>query len=460
MVCLFFSHLICFSAFSPDGEHLAARRAYDSKLVRAKQEAKLASIVNPHQQQQQPQPQHQQQQKKPQQQQKRQKGGRAQCDSMGAAPKSKDTKDDLFAAKSNKGTRPASYAKNKNVNVKQWGRSRQKNRVASRVSNRSSAANARSTAKATQRAAPHRSSEGDTPEGNGNVATDPMKSKTHDSCGECSANDDCSSNSDDEKRKHACSKNAHGNHRPNSNRPGVLSKGVGRHLNRATLRGEPAVPAKNRADGGGANGNERDNPRGAPRAEPRRHSDTDVNPRSNPPKSCYHPADAAREADYSNFYPAVDTLERQYHCPLTHELMKEPMSDFEGNSYERVAILKYLETHTTSPVTGNLLHPMHLTPNSALKEKIRYTLKLKNCIDSLRECLCVSLSNQQMGLHFWSVGSHIYSPYILPDKRYAQNILPSRPRYAPPKNSKNRSISSNHPHPTTARSNINPCEKR
>ena len=62
------------------------------------------------------------------------------------------------------------------------------------------------------------------------------------------------------------------------------------------------------------------------------------------------------------------------------------MTDFEGNSYERSVILKYLETHSTSPVTGNALCPLHLTANSGLKERIQYTLKLKSCIDALCKC--------------------------------------------------------------------------
>ena len=66
------------------------------------------------------------------------------------------------------------------------------------------------------------------------------------------------------------------------------------------------------------------------------------------------------------------------------------MSDFEGNSYEREAILEYLKTHSASPVTGNPLFSMHLTPNTALREKIRYTLKLKDCLESLSEC-CILL---------------------------------------------------------------------
>jgi len=97
------------------------------------------------------------------------------------------------------------------------------------------------------------------------------------------------------------------------------------------------------------------------------------------------PNKAPASSLFDSFQPAVESLTKQYHCPLTKEVMNEPMTDFEGNHYERDAILKYLETHSTSPVTGNPLYPLHLTPNSALKERIRYTLKLKNCLDTLSE---------------------------------------------------------------------------
>ncbi|KAK1745508.1 hypothetical protein QTG54_003432, partial [Skeletonema marinoi] len=92
---------------------------------------------------------------------------------------------------------------------------------------------------------------------------------------------------------------------------------------------------------------------------------------------------ASAPSSFATFQPAVETLTKQYRCPLTKEVMKEPMSDFEGNNYEKDAILKYLETHSTSPVSGNPLFPLHLTSNSALKERIKYTLKLKNCLDAL-----------------------------------------------------------------------------
>ena len=103
------------------------------------------------------------------------------------------------------------------------------------------------------------------------------------------------------------------------------------------------------------------------------------------------PAPKAHASSFDTFQPAVETLTKQYRCPLTKEVMSDPMTDFEGNSYERDAILKYLETHSTSPVTGNPLCPLHLTANSALKERIKYTLKLKSCLDALSKYYRLSL---------------------------------------------------------------------
>jgi curved DNA-binding protein CbpA len=82
---------------------------------------------------------------------------------------------------------------------------------------------------------------------------------------------------------------------------------------------------------------------------------------------------------------SIDLLAQKFHCPLTHQIINDPMTDFEGNSYERVAILKYLETHTVSPVTGNPLYALNLTPNTSLRERIRCTMQLKNSLDSLGE---------------------------------------------------------------------------
>ena len=55
-------------------------------------------------------------------------------------------------------------------------------------------------------------------------------------------------------------------------------------------------------------------------------------------------------------------------CPITLEVMQDPVVDHEGNSYERSAIEQWLTTHDTSPVTRNPLSRQHLVPNRALRD--------------------------------------------------------------------------------------------
>ena len=55
-------------------------------------------------------------------------------------------------------------------------------------------------------------------------------------------------------------------------------------------------------------------------------------------------------------------------CPITLEVMKDPVIDKEGNSYEKSAILEWLQTHDTSPMTRRPLSAEDLSPNRALKD--------------------------------------------------------------------------------------------
>lgn len=64
-------------------------------------------------------------------------------------------------------------------------------------------------------------------------------------------------------------------------------------------------------------------------------------------------------------------------CPLTYELMVDPVVDPEGHSYERQAIEKWLANHSTSPITRSPLSVDHLTPNRALKEAIQQLLQFQ-----------------------------------------------------------------------------------
>ena len=63
-------------------------------------------------------------------------------------------------------------------------------------------------------------------------------------------------------------------------------------------------------------------------------------------------------------------LHDSMNCAITGEVMKEPVMDPEGNSYERSAILDWLSRSQTSPITRTPLTPDQLVPNRALQQLI------------------------------------------------------------------------------------------
>lgn len=54
-------------------------------------------------------------------------------------------------------------------------------------------------------------------------------------------------------------------------------------------------------------------------------------------------------------------------CPITQELINDPVIGPSGNNYERDAIVKWLETNQSSPLTREPLSPDQLYPNKILK---------------------------------------------------------------------------------------------
>ncbi|CAL8467465.1 g7003 [Coccomyxa elongata] len=62
----------------------------------------------------------------------------------------------------------------------------------------------------------------------------------------------------------------------------------------------------------------------------------------------------------------------EYICPITQEVMEEPVLAADGFSYERSAILQWLQLgHTTSPMTNQPLEHPGLTSNRALRAAIQ-----------------------------------------------------------------------------------------
>jgi len=86
-------------------------------------------------------------------------------------------------------------------------------------------------------------------------------------------------------------------------------------------------------------------------------------------------------------------LARAYVCPLTLSLFVDPVIDREGHTYERAAIMRWLESNNTSPLTRNKLLPSHLVPN----RNLRAACQSLNALLS-RESESERLSQQLRGL--------------------------------------------------------------
>lgn len=54
-------------------------------------------------------------------------------------------------------------------------------------------------------------------------------------------------------------------------------------------------------------------------------------------------------------------------CPITHAPLLDPVAAGDGFTYERWAIKQWLATHSTSPMTRELLPHTHLVPNIAVR---------------------------------------------------------------------------------------------
>lgn len=72
--------------------------------------------------------------------------------------------------------------------------------------------------------------------------------------------------------------------------------------------------------------------------------------------------------------PAVvaeeSNIPRGFLCPLTMEVMFEPVLDAEGNTYERAALFQWLEQNPTSPISRQPLNQRMVVSNNALRETI------------------------------------------------------------------------------------------
>ena len=73
--------------------------------------------------------------------------------------------------------------------------------------------------------------------------------------------------------------------------------------------------------------------------------------------------------------PVLDSphaeLPAEFLCPLTLQLMVDPVVTCDGNTYERRAIALWLSQHDTAPLTGEPLRSKELFPCTFARIQIR-----------------------------------------------------------------------------------------
>lgn len=67
-----------------------------------------------------------------------------------------------------------------------------------------------------------------------------------------------------------------------------------------------------------------------------------------------------------------------FYCPITQDIMQDPVVAADGHTYERVALEAWLINHNTSPMTNQPLPHKQLTPSHTLKSMIREWIDNQN----------------------------------------------------------------------------------
>jgi hypothetical protein len=82
-----------------------------------------------------------------------------------------------------------------------------------------------------------------------------------------------------------------------------------------------------------------------------------------------------------------------FNCPITHQLMVDPVIAGDGHTYEREGITKWLEKNNTSPMNNNVLQHKYLAPNLFAKKTIEQFLKDNNVCSEEKFWEVIKLGN-------------------------------------------------------------------
>lgn len=131
------------------------------------------------------------------------------------------------------------------------------------------------------------------------------------------------------------------------------------------------------ASGGGSHGSNKENRKRSSSNDPRQRSRTKsregekkVRSRSAPARYYSKNKSEKSEKSFSTRRGANKDLPKEFFCPLTKRLMKDPVVDNDGHTYEREAIERWLRAQSSSPITNEYLSLDMLQPNKELKSQI------------------------------------------------------------------------------------------
>ena len=65
-----------------------------------------------------------------------------------------------------------------------------------------------------------------------------------------------------------------------------------------------------------------------------------------------------------------DTIPHCFICPISQDIMRDPVKTIDGFTYDRRSIERWFQTAQTSPLTGLPLGSTILEPNAALRQQI------------------------------------------------------------------------------------------
>lgn len=74
--------------------------------------------------------------------------------------------------------------------------------------------------------------------------------------------------------------------------------------------------------------------------------------------------------------PPTTTASDEFNCPITYDIMEDPVVASDGHTYERTAIERWLAEKRTSPICG-AIPSLEVYPNHSLKKRI---IEFQECI--------------------------------------------------------------------------------